>query len=56
MRLERTSDPPLMLHWNDTPHTLHDRWPMAAFLSSFTRMEFSWLQKRHWKVVDSDSF
>lgn len=29
---------------------------MAAFLSSFTRIEFSWLQNRHWKVVDSASF
>ena len=45
-----------MLHENDWSHTLHDRWPTPAFLSILAVTDFSWLQKRHGKVVARGSF
>jgi len=42
--------------WNDCPHTLHDSSPIPPFLSSFTVIEFSWLQNRQGKFVARGSF
>jgi hypothetical protein len=41
---------------NLCPQTLHDRFPVPAFLSSLTITEFSWLQNKQEKVVASGSF
>jgi len=40
-----------MFAWNLCPQTLQDKLPTPAFLSSTQVTDFSWLQKRHEKVV-----
>lgn len=45
----------LMEHWNFWPQTLQSSEPQPDFLSSLTSTDFSWLQKRHVKVVGSGS-
>jgi hypothetical protein len=45
-----------MFVWKVWPQTLHWRLPTPLFFSIETLTDFSWLQKRHWKVVGSFSF
>jgi hypothetical protein len=45
-----------MFVWKVWPQTLHCRLPTPVFFSMETETDFSWLQKRHWKVVGSFSF
>ena len=42
--------------WNCWPQPWQESSPMPAFLSNLTDTDFSWLQKRHGKLVERGSF